>query len=459
VKDPYDGGGSGGGVKDPYGGGAPAGGGGGVSDPYGVGAPADPYGDPAADDPFATLLPVAVPRRALDLAAVQGLLAVQALDGWLLYDRDGQNPIAASVVAPAGTPTRGWFYFIPEEGEPRLLCHASELQRFDGVPGRRTTYATNKELGKALKALLAGVKTVAMEYAPKAQLPSISRVDAGTVERLAALGVTVKSSAGLVQFTKAQWGSAGRAQHEVAAHHLAELRRDALAWLAARLARGAAVTELALQRRLARGMAVRGLVGPAPAVAAGVHTADPTYTPTAQTDAPIRAGDLVQLSLAGRTADAHGIYAALTWVAFVGDEVPEEAANAFGAAALARDEAIATITDRVTRRRPIKGADVDRVARAFLASVGLAEQFPHRTGHSLDGDLHGGGANLDDLEVTDERLLVVGTGFTIGPGVYVPGRLGARVEVSAFLGGKGLEITTPRQDAIELVRVSPAPAR
>lgn len=431
--------------------------------------PLDPYGEPAKPrkpgnagptdvvpappappDPAPPTTPAKVAAaKGIDVGAVQGLLAVQSLDGWLLYDRDGQNPIARKLVAPAGSPSRAWFYLIPEEGEPTLLAHQSEMQRFDAVAGHKLTYTGHRDLTKQLKALLKGRKTIAMEYSPKGAVPSVSRVDAGTIELVKGLGVTIKSSAGLVQFTKALWGPEGRKQHYVAAHHLTELRKDALSWLATQIAAGKAVTELDVQARLVRGMDVRGLVGPAPVVAAAAHTADPYYVPTEASAAPIRQGDLVVISLAGRTSHVDGIYAATTWVAYVGKAVPERIASAFEVVSLARDEAIAVITDRVKRRRAVKGNEVDQAARGFIGKANLADKFVHRTGHAIDSDLQGAAADLDDYEVRDARPLVVGSGFTIGPGVYFAGEFGVRAEVSAYLGPKGLEVTTPKQESVE----------
>ncbi len=74
--------------------------------PPAKGAPIDPY-TPSNDNPIPSRVGLS------DLTAVQGLLAVQRLDGWLLYDRDGSNPIAVKLVAPSGRPQRPWFYMIP----------------------------------------------------------------------------------------------------------------------------------------------------------------------------------------------------------------------------------------------------------------------------------------------------------------------------------------------------------
>jgi Xaa-Pro dipeptidase len=430
----------------------------------------DPYAEPVAktpapapktpaakspakqpDDPYAEPVKVAIPARVgiEDLVTVQGLLAVQRLDGWLLFDRDGENPIASRLVSPDGHPTRPWFYLLPSKGEPALLVHTSELRSFDHVKGKKLTYQGHRDLAGQLKALLKGQRTVAIEYSAKASVPSVSRVDAGTVELIKAAGVQVKTSETLVQFTKAIWGDAGRTAHYVAVHHIVEMRKEALAFAAKQLAAGAPLTEYDLQQRLTRAMTMRGLVGTPPVVAAGVNTADPYYVPSAAKNAPIKRGDLIVISLAAKVNKPDGIWAAQTWVAVAEAGVPAVYAKAFDVASLARDQAIVLITDRNTKRRPVTGADVDNAARGFLEKAGFKDKILHRTGHSIDNDFQGGGADLDNFEVRDTRILTPGTGFTVGPGLYFAGQFGVRAEVSVFFAPSGPEITTPAQNEIE----------
>jgi Xaa-Pro dipeptidase len=414
-------------------------------------APVDPYAPPPrANDPVPP-----IPSRVgiADVTAVQGLLAVQRLDGWLLFDRDGENPIAVRLVAPEGHPTRPWFYMIPARGTPVALVHTAELRSFDHLAGTKLTYQGYRDLDKQLRAMLKGVKSVAVEYSAKAAVPSVSRVDAGTLEVIRAAGVQVKSSDTLVQFTKAIWGDPGRTAHYVAVHHLVELRREALAFIAKELQnqrQGAApVTEYDVQQRIVHGMAMRGLVGVPPIVAAGVNTADPYYVPTAEKAATIKRGDLIVISIAGKLDKPEGIYAAQTWCAIADATVSEPIEKAFGIASLARDQALALIGDRARKHRPITGAEVDDVTRAFIKKAGAADRVMHRTGHSIDSDLQGGGADLDDFEVKDSRILTPGTGFTVGPGLYYPGQFGVRAEVSVYLAPGGPEITTPAQEGVE----------
>lgn len=429
-------------------------------DPQAQQAPVDPYGAPASAAPVATKPAApAVPAKATpaipmrvgisDLPAVQGLLAVQRLDAWLLYDRDGQNPIALRLVNPDGRPQRPWFYLIPARGEPTALMHTSERRNFEHLPGKKLTYIGYRDLDKQMRAMLKGVKSVAIEYSAKAAVPNVSRVDAGTVENIRAAGVQVRSSETLVQYTKAIWGDAGRTAHYVAVHHITELRKEALAFVAKKLRAREPVSEYDVQQRLVHNMTVRGLVGPPPVVAAGVNTADPYYVPTAAKTATIQPGDVIVIGIAAKIDKPDGIYAAQTWVAVADKTVPEQVAKAFEQASLARDQALVIVTDRSRKFRPVTGAEVDQATRAFLKKAGVASQIMHRTGHSIDNDLQGGGADLDDFEVKDTRILTAGTGFTVGPGLYWPGQFGVRTEVSVYLAPTGPEVTTPAQDYVE----------
>ena len=437
---------------------------GGAPDPAAT-RPVDPYATPAARPPQpgapppppAASAPPSAPPKApprvgiADVAAVQGLLAVQRLDGWLLVDRAGDNPIARRLVAPAGQPTRPWFYLIPAKGAPVALVHAAEARHFDHLAGTRLAYAGYRQLEAQLKVLLKGRRTVAVEYSPKAAVPAVSRVDAGTLELIRAAGVQVRSSETLVQYTKAAWGDAGRTAHHLAAHHVIEARREALQFIARQLQSNAPVTEYDVQQRLARGLQLRGLVGPPPRVAAGVNTADPGYAPTAAGAARIRRGDLIVVSIAAKLDKPDGVFVAQTWCAVADAFVRDEYQKAFEAVVRARDHALGLIADRSRKQRAITGAEVDRETRGFLKKLGHGDQILHRTGHSIDSDLQGGGADLDDFEVKDTRILTPGTGVTIGPGLYLPGQFGVRTEISVYLAPTGPEVTTPAQDVLEVL--------
>src|SRR4051812_17913941 len=135
----------------------------------------------------------------LDLPAIQGALQADNLDGWLLYDFRGLNPIAADVTGVARQgghlATRRWYYLIPASGTPRALVHAIEPHSLAHLPGETLKYSGREQLESGLKTLLRGVGRLAMEYSPGCAIPYVSRVDAGTIElvRQSGVGAVVSS--------------------------------------------------------------------------------------------------------------------------------------------------------------------------------------------------------------------------------------------------------------------------
>lgn len=387
-------------------------------------------------------------KKRVDVEQVQGVLAVRGLDGWLLSDSKGRNPIASDLVQPDGSTSRQWFYFIPAFGQPSILVHKSEASAFVKVPGVKIEYTGYRDLKAGLRTLLSGSTTVAMEYAPKSGIRSLTRIDAGTVDLVRKSGVEIQSSADLVQFTKSLWGPDGRIAHYTAVHHLTKLREEAFAFIAERVAAKRPVTEYDVQVFLANGYRVRGLTG-ASIVAVGANSAKPNYQPTARASKTIAEGQMVLIELNAAVLDAERpVYASLSWIAYVGETVPARLHKTFKVVAGARDVTVEFIRDRVKRRRLVKGFEADQKARNEVGKSGLASRFLHRTGHSLDTSLEGDGANLDDYETHDTRSLVIGSGFTVGPGVYVPGDYGMRTIVDVHVARGGLEVTTPVQTRI-----------
>jgi Xaa-Pro aminopeptidase len=138
----------------------------------------------------------------------------------------------------------------------------------------------------------------------------------------------------------------------------------------------------------------------------------------------------------------------MTFVGYVGPEVPKKLADLFAVVAQARDAAVQLIRSRVEAGQPIRGFEADDAARAVISKAGYGEAFIHRTGHSIDTRVHGDGANLDNFETHDARTLVQGAGFSVEPGIYLPGDVGLRSEIDCHIGKDGLEVTTPVQKEI-----------
>jgi Xaa-Pro aminopeptidase len=389
--------------------------------------------------------------KALDIAAIQRTLAAEGLDGWLLYDFHGSNPIAVNLVGNTGKHmTRRWFYFIPASGSPQKLVHAIEPAMLDGVPGDKRVYAGRRQLEQGLTDLIRGAATVAMEYSPENAIPYLSRVDAGTIELVRRLGARVVSSGDLVGRFEAAWDADAIATHRAASDKLYRVKDRAFALVSARLAAGEPLHEFAVQQQMVAWLKDEGLYfDSAPIVGAQENAGNPHYAPTADTSRPIRRNEILLLDLWGKLERPGAVYADITWTGFAGDP-PDEVANAFAAIVAGRDAAIARVKSAVESGQPIHGWEVDRATRDVITAAGFGDRFIHRTGHSLGEEVHGNGVHMDDYETHDDRRLLPGTGFTIEPGVYT-GQWGVRTEINMVVGERSAEVTGPCQTS--LVRI------
>jgi Xaa-Pro aminopeptidase len=388
---------------------------------------------------------------ALDVAAVQHALRDERLDGWLLYDFHGSNPIAqrlAGLANGAHMTTRRWYYMVPATGEPRGLVHAIERHNLDHLPGSKQVYAGRQQLEAGLDALLAGARVVAMEYSPGNAIPYISRVDAGTAEAVRARGVEIVTSGDLVQRFEAAWSPEQLDSHRRASASLYTIKDRAFETVAELLKRRTSATEYDLQQRMAQWFEEEGLVSDAaPVVAAAENAGNPHYLPAADRTRPIRPDEVLLLDLWGKKNEPGAVFADITWVGFTGSHVPEPYAAAFAAIARARDAAAALVEDASARGADVRGWEVDRAARAVLQESGYGEHVLHRTGHSLGETVHGNGVHLDDYETHDDRRIIPGTGFTIEPGLYFD-TFGVRTEINMFRDDQKATVTGPRQDGI-----------
>jgi Xaa-Pro aminopeptidase len=383
----------------------------------------------------------------IDLAELREALSTSGADGWLLFDFHGLNPVAGRVLGLKGMNTRRLFVLLPRTGEPVAVAHKIELQGLEGFPGRVIPYARWSELHQALGSLVAG-RTLAMEISPEDAVPYLDRVPYGVVELLRRLGATVVPSGSLVTRFAARWTRSEADDHRAAAEILAAVARETLAAVVRET--GGTLTESALQARVIAAVEARGLVFDAPPIVAfGPNSAKPHYEPHPGRDASLEAGNVILLDLwAGRS---HGtVFADQTWVGFAGNRPPERVERVWRVVRQARDAAIARVREAAGERRPIAGFEADRAARDVVEAAGFGDAFVHRTGHSIDRDLHGSGPHLDDYETHDDRQLVPGVGFSVEPGVYLAGEFGIRSEVNMYWGERGPEVT-PGAPQVELI--------
>jgi Xaa-Pro aminopeptidase len=387
----------------------------------------------------------------LDVPAIQRALTAERLDGWLLYDFHGSNPIAqqlAGLLGGAHMTTRRWYYLIPASGEPRGLVHAIEKHNLDHLPGTRILYAGRQQLDEGLTALLGQARRLAMEYSPDCAIPYVSRVDAGTVEAIRKRGVEIVSSGDLVQQFEATWSVEQLALHREAAAALYRIKDRAFEEASGALTAGRRQTEYDLQQLMVQWFREEGLVSDAPPVVAiGANAGNPHYLPTSEHNRVIVGDEVLLLDLWGKKSQPAAVFADITWVGATSRQVPSEPAAAFQAIVNARDAAVRLVQERAVAGKDLRGWEVDRAARQVLDDSGYGTYVLHRTGHSLGENVHGNGTHLDDYETHDERRLVPRTGFTVEPGLYFE-RFGVRTEINVYRGERDAEVTGERQASI-----------
>lgn len=390
------------------------------------------------------------------IPAIQDALAEAGADGWFFACFQQNDPIGLDLLGLAGDNklvTRRCYYLIPREGEPRKLVHALEPAMLDHLPGAKSSYLTWREHREALAALLRGTRRLAAQYSPHNELPSVSRLDAGTAELLREAGVELVSAADLAQRFAATWSEEQLAGHRRACTHLHGIVHEAFPRVAEALRRGDRLDEYTVQRFILESFERLGLWSEAdPIVGVNAHSADPHYQPGPDASSPIRQGDFLLIDLWAKEKAPGSVYADITWCGVCAPAPTGRQAEVFSAVAAGRDAAFALVKERFPRQ-PVRGFEVDDAARGPIVAAGYGERFIHRTGHSIGVKDHGQGANMDNLETHDTRLLLPMTGFSIEPGVYLTGDFGVRSEINVALTQEGAEITggEPQRELLRLL--------
>ena len=161
-------------------------------------------------------------------------------------------------------------------------------------------------------------------------------------------------------------------------------------------------------------------------VASGPNSASPHHEAS---DRVIQAGEPIVLDIGG-TVGGYGSDTTRTLWVTGGDEAngPDEAfRHLFGVLHTAHRAASAAI------RPGVRAEAIDRAARDVIDGEGYADNFIHRTGHGIG------------LEGHEDPYLVAGNGealeegmaFSVEPGIYLPGRYGARIEDIVVCGPDG----------------------
>jgi len=388
----------------------------------------------------------------MNLPAIQSALRERNIDAWLFYDHHHRDPIAYRVLGlPASLMvTRRWFYLIPAQGEPSKLVHKIESGHLDSLPGAKSVYAGWQELFAQLKTFLGNHKTIAMQYSPNNLVFTVSLVDAGTIELVRSMGKTVVSAADLIAQFESTW-----TEEQIQTHFAARDAVDSITAAAfpeiGRRVRNGGTTEHAMQQWFMEAFRRENLVtDDPPVVAVNANSGNPHYEPHAEGSAPIREGDFVLLDVWAKKNTPGAVYYDITWTGYIGKAPSDKQREIFQIVRDARDVGVKTVLDAIAAGQHIAGWQVDRATRDHIQKSGYGDYFIHRTGHSIGTDVHSNGANMDDLEIHDERQILPNSCFSIEPGIYLPD-FGVRSEVNVLVRSNRAEVTGKIQREIVII--------
>lgn len=394
----------------------------------------------------------------MNLAKIQSALTDLHIPAWLLLDFRGSNSIAWNILGlvPDTHCTRRWAVLIPQSGRPTIVSHAIESFTLSHLEGKHITYSRWTEWHEILKEIVAPFSSVAIEYSPMNDIPVVSKVDAGTVELLRSFGITLLSSANLVQTISAVW-SVEQLDHNlnVTAPALHTVMAEAQDFLRKNLLENKDFTEYDVQQYIVERFAYHGLISDSePIVAIGINAASPHYAPTKEKHSPIKIGDIILVDMWAKSTARDSTFSDITWMFYAGEDVPERAASLFSVLAQARDAGIELVRKRFAEQNKICGYEVDDTVRSLIEKAGYGKYFIHRTGHSITTETHGSGTNIDNYETRDSRPIIAGTSFSIEPGIYIHGEIGLRTEIDVVINSNGEVIvptTYPQQDIVPLL--------
>ncbi len=386
-----------------------------------------------------------------DLQRAQEYMRQRHIDAWLVYDFRGSNPIFWQLLGGLKPTGRRAYLLVPSHGNPELLVHFLDKGQFESLSYPKELYTSWTQMRTGLQNFLNSRQRIAMEYSPGAALPIMSYADAGTIELIRSFGVEVISSANLFQIAAASWTPAALDSQLLVAKDVAGAKDKAFELIARSTKANISLTEYDVQDCIMQEFEKRRLETPTRAnVSVNANSGNPHYEPTKNNSVAIKQGDWVLIDLWGRYLGQHNVFADMTWVGYVGKEIPQQYQKIFDTVKGARDAVVTRLEQAWGKGEILQGYQLDDVARSYITNAGYGSYFFHRTGHSMGpgATLHALGVNLDNYETHDTREVLPGLGFSVEPGIYLP-EFGVRSEINVFVDPtRGPIITTPIQEEI-----------
>ena len=364
-------------------------------------------------------------------------LAKEGADAWVIVDYENRNKTIVEFLGDRML-TRKIFLVFPLNKKPFIICHSIDtvflrdeeiMSQFD-----LKVYHTWQEMLDIEKKEFAEYKKVLMDISEFGLLPRISLADYGSVEFVKSLGIEVASSGNLLQRFSALYGDRAYELQLLANKKTLMIKDEAFAKIKELILKNGETSEYEIQKFICDRFHEEGMVYDDPAiVAVGKNASDPHYGPSKEVSSPIKKGDLVLIDMWAKMDDPEGVYADITWMGYIGEEVPEVYAKRFEILKKAIEADFEFLKNELPKRA-VAGYEVDQISRDYIKDAGFAEYFVHRTGHNIAVDVspHGPGVNIDNYESHDTREIIDGVTFSLEPGIYAPD-FGMRSETNVYI--------------------------
>ena len=368
---------------------------------------------------------------------IREALTKEGADAWVIVDYENRNKTLVEFLGNRML-TRKILLVFPRDKKPFIICHSIDTvflrdeeitKNFD-----LKVYHTWQEMLDIEKKEFAEYKKVLMDISEFGLLPRISLADYGSVEFVKSLGIEVASSGNLLQRFSALYSDRAYELQLLANKKALMIKDEAFAKIKELILKNGETSEYEIQKFICDRFHEEGMVYDDPAIVAiGKNASDPHYGPSEEVSSPIRKGDLVLIDMWAKMDDPEGVYADITWMGYVGEEVPEVYAKRFEILKKAIEADFEFLKNELPKRA-VAGYEVDQISRDYIKEAGFAEYFVHRTGHNIAVDVspHGPGVNIDNYESHDTREIIDGVTFSLEPGIYAPD-FGMRSETNVYI--------------------------
>ena len=361
----------------------------------------------------------------MDLDLIQRLIREQEADAWVMVDYENRNRTVATLLGDKML-TRKIILVIPASGKPYVIAHFIDTVFLNVEPITSRfdikSYNTWEEMLSLERANFEAYKSIMMDVSEYGLLPRVSLADYGSVEYIKCLGKKIISSADLQQSLTAKLSPRAYELQKKACEKALKIKDEAFLKIREDILKFGASDEYKIQQFICHRFQEEGMVyDEPPIVAIGPNASNPHYGPSEDIHSEINPGDLILIDMWAKMNDPEGVYADITWMGYVGTEIPEIYRKRFEIVKAARDGVIVFLKEELPKRK-VAAYEADDVARDIISKAGYGEYFLHRVGHNIAVDVspHGPGANLDNYESHDFRTLLEGTSFSDEPGIYAP---------------------------------------